>query len=193
VWSGGVRQKWTTTAWTQDNTSVGYEVNPRVTETNVYDASGNRRRSLIDYGSYAQWGLPYSVTEYAANGTTEIRQTLTDYNLSQPYIDNRIIGLVSQVQLKNATDYESKITYSYDDPTRLQSVPAAATQHDTSYPTLLTARGNVTAVSRWDVTDINNASKKLTSHTNYYTTGSPISATDPSGHQKHHQLYRLIL
>lgn len=49
VWSGGVRQKWTTTAWTQDNTSVGYEVNPRVTETNIYDASGNRRRTTISY------------------------------------------------------------------------------------------------------------------------------------------------
>ena len=46
VWSGGVRQKWTTMTWTQDNTSVGYEVNPRVTETNVYDAGGNRRRTV---------------------------------------------------------------------------------------------------------------------------------------------------
>jgi len=50
VWSGGVRQKWTTTAWTQDNTSVSYEMNSRVTETNIYDASGNRHRTVIDYG-----------------------------------------------------------------------------------------------------------------------------------------------
>lgn len=183
VWSGGVRQKWTTAAWTQDSTSVGYEVNPRVTETNVYDAGGNRRRKVIDYGSYAQWGLPYSVTEYAANATTVIRQTLTDYNLSQAYLDKRIIGLVSQVQLKNASDFETKVTYAYDDPARLQSVPASATQHHTSYSTSLTARGNVTAVSRWDVTDINNASKKLTSFTNYYTTGTPLSTTDAAGQQ----------
>src|SRR5688572_27782793 len=183
VWSGGVRQKWTTTAWTQDSTSVGYEVNPRVTETNVYDAGGNRRRIVIDYGPYAQWGLPYWVKEYAADGSTEIRHTFTDYNLSPAYLDKRIIGLVSEVHLKNATDYESKITYSYDDPARLQSVPAAATQHDANYSTSLTARGNVTAVSRWDVTDITNASKKLTSYTNYYTTGTPISTTDASGHQ----------
>ena len=101
IWSGGVRQKWTTTAWTQDNTSVGYEMNPRVTETNVYDASGNRRRTVIDYGPYAQYGLPYAVHEYAADGVTEIRQTLTDYNLSQAYLDRRIIGLVSQVHLTN--------------------------------------------------------------------------------------------
>jgi hypothetical protein len=183
VWSGGVRQKWTTTAWTQDNTAVSYEVNPRVVETNVYDASGNRRRTVIDYGQYAQYGLPYLVKEYAADGATVIRHTFTDYDLSQAYLERRIIGLVSALHLKDASNYESKITYEYDDPARLQSLPAAAVQHDNSYNTLLTVRGNVTAVSRWDVNDINNAAKKLTSYTNYYTTGSPKSITDPAGHQ----------
>jgi hypothetical protein len=183
AWSGGVRQKWTTTAWTQDNMSVGYEVNPRVTETNIYDATGNRRRTVIDYGSYAQWGLPYWIKEYASDGVTVIRHTFTDYNLSQTYLDKRIIGLIWHVHLKNATDYESKITYSYDDPARLHGVPAAATQHDVNYNLSFTARGNVTEVSRWDVTDINNASKKLSAYTNYYNTGTPISTTDPAGHQ----------
>ncbi len=182
VWSGGSLKKWTTTSWTQDNTSVGYEMNPRVVETKVHDGA-NTRRTVIDYGPYAQWGLPYWVKEYAANGTTEIRHTFTDYNLSQVYLDKRIIGLVLQVHLKNATTYESKITYDYDDPARLQSTPAAATQHDLAYSSSLTARGNVTAVSRWDVNDINNASKKLTTYTNYYTTGSPSSTTDPASHQ----------
>ena len=182
VWSGGVKQKWTTTAWTQDNPAVLNELNPRVVETNVYDGSGNRRRTVIDYGSYAQWGLPYAVKEYAADGVTEIRQTLTDYNLSQTYLDRRLIGLVSQVQLKNGSSFEGKITYGYDDPARLQAAPAA-TQHDSAYDTSLTARGNVTSVSRWDVTDLNNAAKKLTSYTNYYTTGTPVSTTDPAGHQ----------
>ena len=183
VWSGGVRQKWTTTAWTQDNTSAGYEVNPRVTETNVYDLSGNRRRIVIDYGPYAQWGLPYGVREFAADGVTEIRQTWTDYNLSQAYLDRRIIGLISQVLLTNVSSSQGKITYDYDEAARLQSVPSAATQHDTAYNTSFTARGNVTSVSQWDFNDINNAAKKLTTSTNYYTTGSPISTTDPAGHQ----------
>src|ERR1051326_6969443 len=183
AWSGGVRKKWTTTAWTQDNISAAYEVNPRVTETNVYDASGNRRHTVIDYGQYAQYGLPYWVKEYAADGATVTRQTFTDYNLSQAYLDRRIIGLVSQVHLKNAGSYESKITYDYDDPSQLQSLPAAATQHDGSYNTSFTTRGNLTGVSRWDVNDINNASKKLTTYTNYFITGSPGSSTDPAGHQ----------
>ncbi|HEX5602417.1 MAG TPA: DUF4214 domain-containing protein [Pyrinomonadaceae bacterium] len=183
VWSAGVRKKWATTAWTQDNTSVAYEVDPRVTETNVYDADGNRRRTTIDYGAYAAYGLPYGVHEYAADGGTEIRQTFTDYNLGQAYLDRRIIGLVSQVRVANGAQTLTKITYDYDDPVRLHGVPAAATQHDVNYNLALTARGNVTAVSRWDVDDINNANKKLTTYTNYYNTGTPISTTDPAGHQ----------
>jgi hypothetical protein len=183
VWSGGVRQKWTTMAWTQDNTSAAYEVNPRVTETNVYDKDGNRRRTVIDYGAYAAYGLPYGVHEYAADGSTVLRQTFTDYNLSQAYLDRRIIGLVSQVRISNGAQSLTKITYDYDDPARLHGVPTAATQHDVNYNLSLTARGNVTAVSRWDVDDINNATKKLTSYTNYYNTGTPISTTDAAGHQ----------
>ncbi len=188
IWSGGVRQKWTTTAWTQDNTSLSYETNPRVVETNVYDAGGNRRRTVIDYGQYVQWGLPYLVREYAADGVTEIRRTFTDYNLSSAYVDRRIIGLVSAVHLTDVGSFQGKVTYDYDDPARLALLPptptgpATPTQHDTSYDTSLTARGNLTSVSQWDVTDINNTQKKLTSYTNYFVTGTPASTTDPSTH-----------
>jgi YD repeat-containing protein len=114
---------------------------------------------------------------------TEIRQTYTDYNLAQAYLDRRIIGLVSQVMVSNGTQWQSKTTYDYDDGTRLHGVPSAATQHDVNYNLSLTARGIVTAVSRWDVTDIANPAKKLTSYVDYYNTGTPISTTDPAGHQ----------
>jgi RHS repeat-associated protein len=183
VWSGGVKKKWTTTAYTQDDTGVSYRKNPRVTETNIYDEAGNRRRTVIEYTvAYAQWGLPYCMHEYAADGTTENKRTYYDYNLSQVYLDRRIIGLVSAIHLTNVGSYQGKIVYTYDDPARLAAVPAAATQHDASYNTSFTTRGNVTSVSRWDVTDINNDAKKLASYTNYYITGTPISSIDPSGH-----------
>ena len=165
---------------------MSYEVNPRITETNVYDASGNRRRTTIDYGQnpqYVQYGLPYAVREYAADAVSVIRETYIDYNLSQAYVDRRIIGLVSEVHLSNTSQFQSKVTYSYDDPTRLEAVPVAATQHDSSYSTSLTGRGNITAVSRWDVTDITNQAKKLSTYINYSTTGTPVSMTDPMGHQ----------
>jgi YD repeat-containing protein len=40
----------------------------------------------------------------------------------------------------------------------------------------------VTSVSRWDVTDINNASKALTTQVSYNAAGSVISTTDPGLH-----------
>lgn len=183
IWSGGVKKKWTTTAWTQDDTGLSYQKNPRVTETNIYDAEGNRRRTTIEYGQYAQYGLPYGVREYATDGVTEIRQTWTDYNLSAAYVNRRIIGLVSFVHISNVAQWQSKISYEYDDPARLSATPANPTQHDTAYNTSLTARGNITSVSRWDVTDINNAAKKLTAYANYNTTGNVISLTNPTGKQ----------
>jgi len=183
IWSGGVRKKWTTIAWTQDDTGLSYQKNPRVTETNVYDAENNRRRTTIEYGSYAQYGLPYGVREYAADGLTEIRQTYTDYNLSPAYLNRRIIGLVSFVHVSNGAQWQSKVSYEYDDPAGLSATPATASQHDPAYNTSFTARGNITSVSRWDVTDINNATKKLTAYANFNTTGNPISITDPTNRQ----------
>ena len=186
--NSNVWQKKTTTAWAQDNPSVAYLTNPRVTETNVYDASGNRRRTTIDYGAsslgYVDWGLPHIVKHFGGDGTTELRRTQTDYQLTQPYLDRRIIGLVSSNQLYDAVanQWQAKVTYGYDDPAKLTSQATSATQHDASYSQSFTARGNVTAVARWDVTDINNASKALTSTMNYNAAGSGLSATDPAGH-----------
>lgn len=183
VWAGGVRQKWTTVNWTQDNTAVNYQTNPRVTETNIYDAGGNRRRTTIDYGIYAQYGLPYAVREFATDGVTEIRDSFTDYNLSQPYLDRHIIGLVSEVHLTSAPQWQGKMTYTYDDPARLQSQATTATQHDQSYSASFTTRGNVTGVLRWDVTDITNASKALTTQMSYDAAGSVLTSSDPLAHQ----------
>jgi YD repeat-containing protein len=184
VWAGGVQQKFSTLTWTQDNTSVSYKTNPRVIETNVYDSSGNRRRTTIDYrvATYAQYGLPYFVTEYAADGLTEIRRAYTDYNLSQPYLDRRIIGLPTAVHLTDSNGYQSKVTYGYDDPEKITSQATTATLHDQSYDASFTVRGNVTSVSRWDVTDINNGSKALTTFMSYNAAGSVLSTTDPAVH-----------
>ncbi len=183
VWSGGVKKRWTTTAYTQDDTNLNYEKNRRTTETNIYDEAGNRRRTVIEYTTaYAQWGLPYCIHEYAADGATELKRTYYDYNLSQTYLDRRIIGLISAIHLTNVGSYQEKIVFSYDEIAFLQATPAAATQHDTAYNTSFTARGNLTSVSRWDVNDINNPAKMLATYTGYNITGSPISTMDPNGH-----------
>ena len=185
--AAGNLKKWTTLSWTQDDTTLLFQKNPRVIETNVYDDVGNRRRTTIDYSppQYAQFGLPYFVSEYAADGASEIRRTYTDYNLGQQYLDRHIIGLVSAVHVLDpgAGQWMSKTTYGYDDPARLQSQATAASNHDQSYDASFTTRGNVTSVSRWDVTDINNASKALTSLMSYDAAGNAIATIDASGHQ----------
>ncbi|MBV8857422.1 MAG: hypothetical protein JOZ02_10860, partial [Acidobacteria bacterium] len=60
VTAEGRRQRLAITQWAQDDTAAGYQTNPRVIETNVYDfpedAPSNHRRTTIDYGPYAQWG-----------------------------------------------------------------------------------------------------------------------------------------
>jgi YD repeat-containing protein len=191
VRSGGVLQKQTTTQWIQDDMTVGvgYQTNPRVIETNIYDfpvnAPSNRRRTTIDYGQYAQYGLPHLVTEYAADGVVPIRQSYTDYNLSQAYLDRRIIGLVSSSQIYDAVvaQWQAKTTYAYDDPAGIGPQATTATEHDQSFGASFLTRGNVTSVSRWDATDIGNTSKALTTHMSYDAAGSVFSSTDPLSHQ----------
>ena len=189
VLSGSALQRQALTTWDQDNTSAGYQTNPRVKETNIYDfppdAPSNRRRTTIDYGAYVQYGLPNVVTEYDSTGATPVRQTITDYNLSQAYLNQRIIGLVSSVQVYDNAQgkYLSKTTYGYDEAGSVGQQAVTATAHDQSYDSTFMTRGNVTSVSRWDVTDINNTNKALTSHVTYDAAGSALTATDPAGHQ----------
>ena len=185
-WSGGVRRKWTTTSWTQDDTNLSYQKNPRPAETNIYDEAGNRRRTTVEYGPYAQYGLPYYVTEYKADGTTLDRITYTDYNLDPAYLSRHIIGLVSEVHVADGA-WDLKLHYEYDaGGDQLQATPVNATQHDaTNYGAdFRVGRGNLTSVSRYDVSDITNPSKSLTTTIGYDTNGSVIFTRDPLGHQK---------
>jgi YD repeat-containing protein len=192
VWAGGVRQKWTTTNWTQDNTGVGYQTNPRVTETNIYDAGGNRRRTTTSYGSFVlpsggSCRLPVEVREYAADATTTLRHSNTDYRMDltadAAYLDRHIIGLV-----KNRTLYEgngtstpmSKVHVEYDETGSIQGTDAPV-QHDSNYGTIfLSGRANPSSVTSYDVTD---TSQFTVSNMKYNTAGAVVSATDPLGHQ----------
>jgi YD repeat-containing protein len=189
VRSGGALQKQTFTTWDQDNTTVNYQTNPRVTETNAYDfptnAPSNHRRTTIAYDSYAQYGLPHVVTEYASDAATPIRQTFNDYNLAQAYLDRRIIGLLMWRHVYDpvAQKWMAKTTYGYDEAGSVQPQAMSATGHDQSYDSTFLTRGNVTSISRWDVNDIGNASKAQTTRMTYDAAGSLLTTTDPAGHQ----------
>lgn len=183
-------KKSTTISWTQGDVNLTYSKNPRVTETVVDDSDGNHKRVVIDYGSYP-YSLPYIVIEFAADGTTMLRCTYTDYNLNIAYTDRRIIGLVSAVHVVDLTPganaYLSKTTFEYDTGGEyLVATPQTASQHDaTNYGSgFVTGRGNLTAVKRWDVTDINNSSKAIpTRRIGYNSTGAPVFMRDALSHE----------
>jgi RHS repeat-associated protein len=186
VWAGSplVKKKWTTTAWTQDETSVGYQLNPRPYDMSVYDEAGNRRHTDITYTSY---GLPWEVREYSADGSGYggfLRRTYTDYNLTQAYLDRHIIGLASAVHVVDAgNNLVSKTSYDYDwGGEYLSATAQPATRHlsNSSDPT---GRGNLVGVRRWDVTDSTNVNLSVLSTTGYNSTGTVKFTRDALGHQ----------
>ena len=52
VLSGGQDKKATTVTWTQDDTSAGYPINPRVTDTTISDDNNNHRRTSVSYQTF---------------------------------------------------------------------------------------------------------------------------------------------
>ncbi|MGH9908350.1 MAG: hypothetical protein ACRD8U_22530, partial [Pyrinomonadaceae bacterium] len=182
-------QKRSVTTWTQDNTSVSYLLNPRVTETNIYDTSGNRAHTEISYQTVSLPGvmsckLPQDVKEYQANATTVLRRTHTEYNLTADYTNRRIIGLVSEKTLFEVdpnTQVEtlmSKVGFEYDQTAVGGDAPV---QHDNAVygGSFLVGRGNLTSVNRYDVF---NTAQFVTSTMTYNTAGSVVQTTDPAGH-----------
>lgn len=193
VRAGGVQQKLSTVAWTQDNPNVIYKTNPRVIETNVYDSVGNRRRTTIDYSvaAYTQYGLPYFVREYAADATTPLRTKYSDYNLAPEYLERRIIGLVDTIHVVDHVtgSYVSKVSLSYDWDNQSNTYlidQGGATQHDNvNYGASFRAgRGNLCAVRRWNVNAITDWNQgQWVSFTGYNTNGSVIFTADALGHE----------
>jgi YD repeat-containing protein len=186
VLSGGVPQKWTTTSYTQDNSGVSYQMNPRVTETNVYDAAGNRNRSTVSYQTFslpsgASCSLPSDTYQYWGDAATVLRRSHIDYNLSSTYLNLRIVGLPSSQFLYDGSNNlmtRTDIQYDESGSVQYQSLP---TQHDDSnYGSgFVAGRANISSTRRYDAS---NTSQYTTSSVQYNTAGSVIGATDPLNH-----------
>lgn len=185
--SGGVPQRRTATTWTQDDTSVSYPLNPRVLETNIYDAVGNRARTEISYQQFtfsnttSCW-LPRDVFEYAADATTKLRTARTNYNSSAAYTDRRILGLPSERLLYQgavSSTPVSRVEFIYDTLASIQGndVPV---QHDSTYDGDFVNRGNVFQVKRYNV---DSPSESTITETKYNTAGAAVLLKDAAGHQ----------
>lgn len=189
--SGGNWQRKVKTTWTQDDINVDYPLNPRVLETNVYDPTGNRARVQIAYQQFTLdanlscW-LPRDLFEYAADATTILRTTRTNYNTNSNYTDRRILGLPSERLLYEGSvnagtpTLVSKVEFLYDESGSIQGNDAPIQHDNTSYTSsFVTGRANLSSVKRYNV---NNSQTTTTTH-KYNTAGAVVSSKDPSNHE----------
>lgn len=184
------RKRWTYTAWTQDNTTLGYKLNPRVVESRVGDGS-NVKRTTIDYyespAGVFPFGLPAKVQVYDSDLATVLKTQTTSYNLSSTYVNRRIIGLPAETDLFEGSEsgtLMSKVTYSYDEGTMTGTDPVqniSPVQHDNANfgSSFVVGRGLLTSVMQWDAQYPTSTNYAVTSTTKYNTAGSPVSRTTP--------------
>lgn len=155
-WLAGAKKKWLSTTWTQDNTGVGYMLNPRTIEGNIYDDSGNRKRTTIEYNF--GYGMPTNIREYSgSNGQTFQRYTVIAYKGEADYINRRIIGLPYEHLVYDGPtgNLMSREIYHYDWGDQYLSAQAPSTNYDvTNYPSsFIVGRGNLVAIRRYDCTN----------------------------------------
>jgi RHS repeat-associated protein len=190
TWAAGALapNKRVTTAWTQDDTSVAYQLSPRITETNIYDDAGNRRRTTISYNSVAVGSitchLPETVRAYAADATTVLRRTLTAYRWDQAFMDRRIIGLTAwQETYEGESTLVSRLEYAYDWVAGYMSATAPTVQHDTANygSSFSLGRGILVAVYRYDVSNMPQGIWIKTF--GYNLAGETVWTADPAGHR----------
>jgi YD repeat-containing protein len=195
--AGNTKQRWVTTTWTQDDTNVSYPLNPRATETNIYDPAGNHARTRVDYATFnlpdgTSCRYPQDSYEYQADATTVLRRTHTDYNLAATYTNRRIIGLPSAKYLCDGAQGEvpcndgsgaslfSKVAFQYDGSGSIQGSEAPVQHDNTNYgANFVAGRANLSSATRYDVT---NTSQFTVSTLQYNTAGAVVATHDPLNH-----------
>lgn len=188
--SSQVRQRQVTAAWTQDNTALTVPLNPRVTETNLYDPAGNRKRTRIAYVQISlpdgtACSLPQDLFEYDANATTVLRSTRTTYNTNSAYTSRRIIAVISDQSTYDGDvtaggTLASKFSFQYDEAGSIQGSDAPVQHDNTNYANgFVVGRANLSSVKRYDVT---NTTQFTTAGTKYNTAGTVVSISDASNH-----------
>jgi RHS repeat-associated protein len=190
-WSGGVRKKYSYNTWTQDNTSVSYQVNPRIIETNVKDLEGNRRRVTIDYN--VGYGLPTKVREWGGPNYDQLqRWTDITYKNDTAYINNRIIGLpYERVVFDGNGNVKSRLIYQYDwsgnDPWGDPYISNQTPSTNYADPGYVTGRGNLIGLVRYNCTNnttaYDDAQALWVQLAGYNKAGSVVWTKDNLGHK----------
>jgi RHS repeat-associated protein len=192
IWSNNVKKKWSYNVWTQDNNSLLYAQNPRITESNVVDAEGNRRRVTVEYN--AGYGLPTHVREWGGpNADQLLRLSATAYKGDAGYINNRVIGLpYEKVVYDGPTGaVKSREIFQYDwsgnDPWGDSYFSSQAPSTAYTDPGYVTGRGNLVGVVRYDCTNGTTAyddSKAIwVRRAGYNKAGEAVWTKDALGHK----------
>jgi YD repeat-containing protein len=195
--TASVKQRWVSTSYTQDDTTLAYPLNPRIIETNIYDPVGNRARTRVDYttfnlGDGTSCRYPSDSYEYQADATTVLRRTHTDFQMSSTYTYLRILGLPSAKYVcdgsqgavpcndTSGASLFTKVTFQYDENGSIQGTDAPVQHDNTNYgSSFLAGRGNLSSVRRYDVI---NTGPYTTASTQYNTAGAVVKTTDAAGH-----------
>jgi len=176
VKQGSTALQTTTLAWTQDDTTLNYKKNPRVTsETATLNDTGQQSKHEFDYTTHGN----VSEQREFDYGLVLVRKTKYFYLTTNPYDSRHIFDRVTRVEVYDAASVlKAKTEYEYDNYTAgITDQPAV--QHDNAgYGPTFTYRGNVTAVKRWRNTD----QALLTTRSQYDDTGNALSTTDPLNH-----------
>jgi RHS repeat-associated protein len=140
----------------------------------------------IDYYPASSFSLPSDVYEYAADGSTLLRRSHTDYNLNPIYTDRRIIGLVfGQYVYDGGGALQSKQLYHRDwDGYWLVDQGAAVGHDNANYGvSFVNGRANLVLVEHYDVQYPDDQTRVLSVKTGYNTNGSVIFSGDGMWHR----------
>src|SRR6266404_8564535 len=156
--------------------------------------SGHHARTRTDYSATSLSGatinLPVDTYEYEADATTVLRRTHIVYNMDTTYTNLRIIGLPAAKYVCDGAEGEvpcndqsgsslvAKVSLDYDQVS-LQN-DGEPVQHDSAYVAGFSVRGNLSKLTRYDVTNI---SQSTTSTLLYNTAGSVVKSIDAATHE----------
>ncbi|MFN7949558.1 MAG: hypothetical protein U0Z53_29645 [Blastocatellia bacterium] len=155
-----MKRKWTTTVWASDS-ATSPPLRPRVTELNVYDEAGNRRRTTIEYDPRRDGEAALHCPRIQCrrdDASTQHADRVRDERRITP-LTTGIIGLPAMQYLYQGDVSGTLVAltgFVYDSPndttTCLQAHSATPGGDSTNYGARFLARSNLTRVQRYSVT-----------------------------------------
>ncbi|HXL21809.1 MAG TPA: RHS repeat-associated core domain-containing protein [Candidatus Dormibacteraeota bacterium] len=132
-------------SWTQDNITLSYVLNPRVTQITSTNDTG--QQATASYSYTTSYGNVSQVVESGFGAVS--RTTQTDYLTTTSYINQHILNLPSQIRIYDGSgNLASRSDLAYDGVS-ITGVAGASHHDDTNYSSSFNVRGNLTGVTSY--------------------------------------------